>query len=528
MDVTVRFPVRLAAWVGLIGLAVAAPLAPGVAGAAPARILVVASGQDASNIDPHTGYDYAIRAIQRNLYDALLKYQGNPPVPVPWLAERYTASPDGTEFTFSLRKDAKFRDGSPVTAQAVQFSFNRMLKHRKGVSWMYTAVMNEQSVQVVNETTVRIKLTKPFAPFLSVVPWLWIANPKVVKEREVGGDDGQAWLKDHEAGSGPFKIKRWEPGNLYELEADRNYWRGWQEGGNLTSGIWKVIREAASQRLALQKGEVHIALELQPEDMDLLKTAPGVVLIEEPEFRTFSVKMNTRRGYTKDINVRKAISYAFDYEAMIAAQAGHARLMVGPLPHGMEGHDPTLSVPRTDLARAKEYLARSPWPNGGFRLEYTWVTGIDFERKLGLILLNSLKKLNIDLDIKPLVWPDMVARAKTPETCPDFFPVYQTANYGDPDNIAFAAYHSSQNGSWSNPTYGNPKTDELIVAGRSILDKERRRRIYLDFQRQVIEDAPDLFGVLENRKLGLRADVQGHKFIPLSSNAIDFYPLGLK
>lgn len=493
------------------------------------KVLVLASGQDVSNLDPHTGYDYAIRAIQRNVYDALLKYEGNPPQVVPWLAEKYEASPDAKTFTFYLRKDAKFHDGSPVTAEAVKFSFDRMLRNKKGIAWMYTGVMDQNSVAVVDPTTVKITLTKPYAPFLSVVPWLWIANPKLVKDNEKSGDDGQAWLKDHEAGSGPFKIKRWEPGTLYELERDPAYWNKDKGAGTLSGAIWKVVRESASARQQIQKGEVNIATDLGPEDMDLLKGQPKVKLIEEPEFRTFSIKMNMENGPTKDINVRRAISYAFDYKAMLEAEGGHAKLMRGPLPPGLPFVDEKLKVPEQGMVKAKEFLAKSQYPNGGFELEYTFVQGLEVERKFGLILLDNLKQLNIKLNVKQLVWPDMVARAAKPDTSPSLFPVYLTANFADPDNFLSSSYSSAQAGTWSNPGfYKSAKLDELIEKGKTTVDKDQRAKIYQQAQELIVEDAPELFGVLENRKLALSDNVEGYKFTPLASNSIDFFPLSLK
>jgi peptide/nickel transport system substrate-binding protein len=455
-----------------------------------------------------------------------VRYEGNPPKIVPNLAESWTISPDGMEYTFKLAKDAKFHDGSPVNAEAVKYSFNRSLKLKKGGNWMFSSAMDENSTTVVDDGTVKIKLTKPFAPFMAVLPWMFIVNPKVV-EANKGADEGQTWLKDHEAGSGPFVIKRWEPGNLYELERYKDYWK--KGGGNLTSAIWKITRETSSQRLAVQKGDAHIAVDLTGDDMDFLKGSAGVVLVEEPEYRTFSIKMNTQNGPFTDANLRKAVSYAFDYEAMLAAEGqGHAVLMQGPLPPGIFGADPTLEVPRMDLNKAKEWLAKSKYPNGGIKLTYVYVSGLEIERKFGLILLDSLKKLNIDLDVKQLVWTDMVALTKDPKTTPDFFPVFQTANYADPDNIAFPTYHGSQNGNWTNPTYNNAKTNELIDKGRTTLADAERAKVYGDFQRLVVDDAPDIFGVLEKRKLAMRDNVTGWSFVPVASNAIEFFPISLK
>ena len=491
---------------------------------APRKILVVASNQDVPNFDPHVATGYSASALLRNLYDPLVRVEGNPPQVKPHLAESFSVSPDGMEYIFKLDGKAKFNDGSPVTADAVKYSFDRLVRLKKGNAWMIAGIVDENSVSVVDAKTVKIKLAKPFVAFPHVLPWLWIINPKLVEDNK-GSDDGQTWLKSNIAGSGAFMLKRAEPGNLYELEKVASPWKS--GGGNLTGAIWRIIRETSNQRLAVQRGEAHMALDLTSEDMDALKDKPGVVSIIEPEFRTFSIKLNTEHGPLADINLRKAISYAFNYQAMLDS-AGYAQLMVGPLPNGIFGHDPKLVVPTTDLDKAKEFLSKSKVPNGGSKLTMVHVSGLEQQRRIALVLLDSLKKLNIELDIKPMVWPDMVASTASPDKMADFFPVYQTANYGDPDNIAFAAYHSSRNGNWQNPVYKNPKVDALILAGRAETDQAKRQTIYLDMQKQIVEDAPDIFGVLEKRKLALRSDVQGFIFTPVASNAVEFFPLSLK
>lgn len=505
-----------------LGFGAVAPF--GDANAQARKILILASNQDTPNFDPHVATGYSASMFLRNTYDSLVRVEGNPPKVVPHLAESWSASPDGMEYTFKLNPKARFHDGSPVTAEAVQYSFNRLLRLAKGNAWMIAGIIDDKSVQVMDPTTVRMKLVKPFVAFPHVLPWLWIVNPKQV-EANKGEDDGQNYLRANLAGSGAFRIKRVEPGNLYEFERVADGWK--TGGGNLAGAIWKITRETATQRLTLARGEVHVALDLTSEDMDALKDRPGVVSVIEPEFRTFSIKMNTRHGPLADVNLRKAVSYAFNYQAMLDA-AGYAQLMVGPLPNGIFGHDPAMPVPRTDLDKAKEFLAKSKHPNGGVKLTMVHVSGLDQQRRWGLVLLDSLKKIGIELDIKPMVWPDMVASTKSPETTADFFPVYQTANYGDPDNIAFAAYHSSRNGNWQNPVYSNPKVDDLIMRGRAEPDEAKRAAIYREFQTTVVDDAPDIFGVLEKRKLALRSDVSGLVFTPVASNAIEFFPLSLK
>lgn len=512
-------------WLGAAGASLASLVLPQAAFAQQGgrRILVIASNQDIPNLDPHVATGYSASWLLRNVYDSLVRVEGNPPKPVPALAKSWTVAPDGMSVTFQLDPTAKFHSGKPVTAEDVVYSFQRAIRLNKGNAWMISGVIGPNSGRVVDATTVRFQLEKPFAALMQVLPWIWVVSKSEV-EANLGTDDGQAWLMRNTAASGAFRVRRAEAGNLYELERVTPGWR--QGGGNVTGVIWRITRETAAQRLLVQRGEAHIAVDLTSEDMDALKNAAGVVSIIEPEYRTFSIKMNTLHGPMADIELRKAVSYAVNYQALRDA-AGYADLMIGPLPGGILGHDPNLEVYRTDLAKAKAQLAKSKVPNGGVTLTMVHVSGLEQQRRFALILLDSLKALNITLNIKPMIWPDMVASCRTPQTFPDFFPVYQTANYGDPDNIAFAAYHSSRNGNWQNAVYKNPEVDALIERGRTETDEAKRVAIYKDMQRKVVADAPDIFGVLEKRKLALRDSVKGFRFTPVASNAVECFGLSI-
>ena len=505
------------------GMAVAAFSVGRPAGAQARRILVIGSNGEITSFDPHTWISYQASFLLRNLYDGLVKVEGNPPQPAPNLASSWTVSADGRGYTFKLDPAATFQDGTPVTAEDVSYSFNRLIRLNRGSSWMVMGLIDDKSVVAQDPRTVQITLKTPFAAFLQVLPWLAVVNAKLV-EAHKASDDGQAWLLANPASSGSFKLRRAETGNLWEFERRTDDWH--KGGGNLSGAIWKFVRETTSQRLALQRGEIHIACDLTSEDMDALRNKSGIVEIIEPEYRTFSIKMNTENGPLTDVNLRLAVSYAYNYQGMLDA-AGYGKLMTGPLPDGIFGQNPKLDVYRTDPAKAMEYLARTKLAEGRVKLTAAYVAGLESERRYLLVLLDSLRTLNIDLDIKAMGWTDMVASARSPQTVADFFCVYQTANYGDPDNIAFATYHSSRNGGWQNPVYHNSEVDKLIESGRSETDPAKRAAIYQKFQELVVADAPDIFGVLESRKLAMRSDVKNYHFIPVAANAIDLFPLSL-
>src|SRR5690606_11202653 len=140
---------------------------------------------------------------------------------------------------------------------------------------------------------------------------------------------------------------------------------------------------------------------------------------------------------------------------------GHAVLLEGPLPNLGEFNNPNLNIYRHDMDKAREALAASPeYADGGFELEYVYVTGLQIEEQIGLILLDKLSELNISVKLQPLVWPDMVARAQNADTAPDMMAVYGGTTYGDPDNFLWQSYHSSQAGFWSAAShYKNPELD---------------------------------------------------------------------
>ncbi|MBN8245756.1 ABC transporter substrate-binding protein [Nitratireductor aquimarinus] len=506
---------------GSAGTVLAAAM-PWSANAQRKNIMVLASNVDIPNFDPHVATGYAPQWLFRNTYDALVRVVGTPPETKPGLAKSWTRSDDGKTYVFELDERAVFHDGTPVTAKDVEYSFARLLRVKQGPAWMVSGILDETSVKATGERTVTFTLLKPFAPLLSVLPWMFVVNSAVV-EANLGSDDGQSYLLANIAGSGAFTIGRARPGDLYELIRAKD---DWHQGGNIDGVIWKIVRETATTRLMLQRGDIQFALELYAEDMEALKDMPKVVRIMEPDYRSFSIKMNTARGPLADKNLRKAISYAYNYQAMLEA-AGQAELMQGPLPTGMFGHAEDLEVYRHNMEKAKEYLAKSEHKDGGFTLSISHAAGYENQRRWCLILLEALKALNIELDIRPLVWPDIVAMAKSPDTMTDFYSIFQSANYADPDNTVFAGYHSSRNGQWQNPVYNNPDADRLIDAARAEVDTEKRAALYKELQEVLVDDAPDIFGVMELRKFAMRDNVQNYEFCPVAANTFEVWPLSL-
>ena len=489
--------------------------------------IVYAARQPVENLDPSIHYDWSTRNLQQSVYDALLKYVGDPPALEPWLAEKWEGSPDATVWTFHLVKNARFHNGDPVTAEAVKFSFERTLTLKQGPAWMLLDVLDPSGIEIVDDYTVRFHLNEPYAPFPSVVPWWYIMNPNEVMAHEVDGDYGQGWLQDHEAGSGPFTIKEWKHGEYYWLEAWDEYWKGWPNPDHIGGFIFKLVREAATQRMMIESGEADIVEGVTPRDFDELAKIPGIYVPEYPGMTTFGIKMNTQKGMTANPMIRKAICYAFDYDALIDIYEGHAVLEDSPFPMATKGHvDLSQWIYRQDLAKAKEFMARAGYPDGGFELEYVYVAGLEEERLIGLALQSSLAELGIKVNLVPLIWPQMVERGSKPETSPDMMAVFTTPISNDPDAVAIQYHPMSAGRYYYSHWYSNPRVTYLVEQARSISDWDARAKIYDEIQRIVLYDAPEVFGMLYNRRWALRDYVQGFRFCPVRmTSEIDMYTL---
>ena len=481
-------------------------------------VAIFASAVDIPNIDPAVGHDGAIATTQKNVYDTLYRHLGESSELVPWLATDSTVSDDGLVWTFTLDERATFQDGSPLTASAVVYSLQRLLAINKGVAWMFSSITTSEGVVAIDDHTVEFTLTQPFGPFLHALAWLFIVNPAVV-DANAGDDQGQTWLTSNSAGSGPFKIKRWEPGTLYEFESDPNYWKGW-ETPRIAGYVHQVARESSTKRLALLQGQIHAADVLSVEDLTLLDGQEGIIVPALPGISTYVVMLNTKVGPTADVNVRRALSYAFDYDAIIEVMNGRAQRLIGPLASNLPGAKTDLVAYETNLDKAREELAKSEQWKDGFDLEFVYVTGYEEERKTGLILLDQLSNLNINLTITPMEWANAVALFADPETSPAMFPIYTGTDYPDPDNFLWQSFHSSSAGTWMGAShYENPEIDALLEQGRATVDWDERVAIYDQVQTTVVEEAVQLYLFNQVGGLTRRTTLAGYEYCPVMGSS---------
>lgn len=481
---------------------------------------------DPTNLDPHVSVDGSVILLDNNLYDGLVQLKPGEPAPgaplevEPAIAESWEASADGLVYTFKLRPDLRFADGTPLDAAAVKFSFDRMMAIEQTAS---TNIAQLQTTEAVDPTTVRMTLSEPFAYFL---PSLGIyagaiVNPKVM-EFEQDGDMGQDYLANNAMGSGPYVLSEWRRGEQLVLDANPNWWGA---APSLKRVIFKIVPDEATLRLQLENGDLDFISALAIPQMLTFEGKPGVRLIEAPSMLLILAYLNNEKPPLDNPQVRQAMNYAINYDEMIAELInGKGRRLHGPLPFGMEGYDESLSVYAYDPERAKELLAEAGFADG-FELTLTYASeGAPGADDVALASQAYLGAVGITVNIEKVAEPTRRERIDQGNfvwsvggwTPPLPIPPWTMSKWYDTANRGIAA-----NRAW----YTNPRVDELIRSAPTIVDAEDRIAAYREAQQIVVEEAPYILFYQANQLLAMRDNIEGFEVKPGGSQYLDFEKL---
>jgi peptide/nickel transport system substrate-binding protein len=373
-------------------------------------------------------------------------------------------------------------------------------------------------------------LNSPDASFmakLAAISGNLIVSPKAVRDHASGGDLAQGWLKEHTAGTGPYMLESYDKGaQQVILTQFGGYWGGWS-GQHVKRIIFKIVPEASTQRLMVERGEGDIATIVAPDLIDALAKEPGITINESPTMRIFYIAMNCQRDPLKDVKVRQALSYAFDYEgAKQAIFNGKLAPLNGPLPDNDPAHLSPADKPyRFDMQKAKQLLGESSHPNGGFSLSLFLFQGDPTFRKAAEILQAHLKDLNISVNIQELASSVLLEKAGKPDTAPDLLPVRNYPDYADPSAMISATFGKDAWGTagWNFSFYANDRVEQLLKQANQITDQPRRLQLFREGERIIVQEAAVIFiGTLINR-VAMRSNVRDFLYNPLLGNTFDLY-----
>ncbi|MDW8021532.1 MAG: ABC transporter substrate-binding protein [Nitrososphaerota archaeon] len=456
-------------------------------------VVVYASLSEMVTADPSTEFSNSILWLCL-VYEPLLWYDPLQDKLIPALAESWEASEDGMIWTFHLRKGVVFHDGTPFTAEAVKSSIERTINLGQGAAFIWDPI---DRIEVVDDYTVSFILKYP-APMERIVASsyaAWIFSPKTPNTPE--------WFNEgNDAGSGPYKLVKWDPENEVILEKFEDWW-GWK----LTSYemaspnapdvfVVKIVKDAVTQERLVISGDVSIAQYVPIEDVEKLKENPNLKVVIKPSFQNLLLFINTKKSPLDNVLVRKAIAHAIPYEDIVkVARSGLAHVASGPIPTGMWGHSDDFRY-EYNLDEARRLLSEAGYPNGLERtLTLTYTAGDIYEKRTAELIATSLKKIGINIDIRPMSWEEQWALAQSgwenPEGAQDLFIMYWWPTYITPFDFLYNMYHSESK-AFNLAYYENPEFEKLIEEAVYYegIDEEKALSLYYEAQRIAHEDVP--------------------------------------
>lgn len=439
-------------------------------------LLVTESGPN--NLDIHgVGTNRPGYEVAWNCYDRLMGYGSKPAEGGGTMYDRDKLTPElATEWvesdmsvTFKLRKDATFHDGTPVTAHDVKWSFDRAVTVGGFPTFQMKAGSLEKPEQfvVVDDYTFRVdflrkdRLTMP--DLAVIVPC--VMNSALVKSKATAADPwGLDYTKSNTAGSGPYKVVKWQPGQ--EVAYERN--DKWVCGPlpAIKRIIWRMVPSAGNRRALIERGDADISFDLPNKDFVELKTGGKVKVVSDPIGNGIQyIGMNVNKAPFNDVRVRQAVAYAIPYQQIIdAVMFGLAKPMFGgpggangtawPQPHGYN----------TDLAKAKALLTEAGYADG-FETTLSFDLGLAaVNEPLAVLVQESLGKIGIKTTLNKVPganWRNELLKKELPLIA-NFFSGW--LDY--PEYFFFWCYHG-QNAVFNTMSYQSPAMDALIDAARA-------------------------------------------------------------
>ena len=465
--------------------------------------LVVASGTDALTMDTHFGLDAPTFTILDHMVESLLELTPKGEI-VPRLAEKWEVSPDATEFTLQLRKGIKFHDGQPFNAEAVKVNFDRLLDTKVAIRYRFL-VAPISSVTVADEYTVKIKTKSPFAALVSNLTHqaTGIQSPVALKA---------SWDKacTKPVGTGPFMFKEWVPGDKFVMARNDKYWG---KKAMLEEVTWRVIPDDASRVVALETGEVHVAVRIPPFDIPRLKADKKLAVLSAASVRTIYLGFNLLKEPFQDKRVRQAINYAVNKEAIVKhVLGGVGRVSDAAISPGIFGYAP-IKTYEYNVEKAKALLAEAGFPKGFETTLHPAVGRYYMDASVCTAVAADLLKVGIKAEIKMMEWgsylPSILLEKE--QVTHKIYMLGWGCVTGDADYGLYTLFHS---GEWPKKGmnasfYKNEKLDQLLDGARSTANPEERKKLYGEALTLINEEAPWLFLHSEVQMVGTRANVKG-------------------
>lgn len=461
---------------------------------------------DPPNMDPHRSTAAVDRQVYQNLYDKLVDTDANLTI-VPMLATSWTSSPDGKTVTFKLRQGVKFQDGTPFNADAVKYNFERM-KDPKFPSARRSEILPVQSVTVVDASTVRLNLEKPYSPLLYVLTdraGMMVSPAAAQKE----GLD----FALHPVGTGPFSFVEKIPQDHVTLQRNPNYWAKGEP--YLDRIVYRPFVDDNARVANLKSGDVDIinrvpAPQIKSLAAEAAKPDARFKLLVHGAFEWDGIYLNVTKPPFDNKALRQAFNATIDRNAIAnVVLQGAVFPAYSFFPNGTPAYDPNWKIPPRSIPLAKEKLQAAGHP-GGFEFTVLSTPG-PVNQSILQAIQSMAAEAGIQMKIQLLEFGQLL-------TTTDHLQ-HQAALLGwsgrpDPDFDIYPFMTPSGIGSFNDAGYTNPKVTELLDAARLLNDMNQRRRAYGEVTKILADDMPYVWLYFPKEYKLVSTKVHGYVHVP--------------
>ena len=422
----------------------------------------------------------------------------------PGLAESWQVSSDVKTYTFKLRKDVKFHDGTPFNAQAVKFTFDRIAdpatKSQLGISLLGPY----EGTDVVDDATVRVRFKTPYAPFLdsASVPYLSPLSPDAV--RKAGKDFGSTTL----VGTGPFKFESYKADAEVVIVRNDDY--KWGPAHLKSKGapyldkiVWRIIPESTTRIATAESGELTFVEDVPTQDYQRVKGLRDLTVLDPVQAGSgHSMMMNVENPPLDDVRVRRAIEWAVDKNTMNqTVWNGVFKPACSAVTPNVLGYDPKMCDKyKLDLQKAGALLDEAGWRMNsatGFRergglplkLGLYFRSDSDNARNMATFLQSNLKPAGIQIDVQGLARAGYFDAVRAGKHHMQFW----WESHGDPDVLRILLHSKNANGGTNRNRYKDAEMDRLIDEAAAQTDNEKRKTLYSQIQNKVLDEAVMVF-----------------------------------
>lgn len=454
---------------------------------------VVAQASEPRSLDPHVATSLNDFRIIENVFEGLVRFKPGSLDIEPSLAKSWTISPDGLTYTFQLRDGVRFHDGSAFDANAVKFSFDRMLNpghpsHDTGpfpLSFFFSKI---ESITVEDPTCVVFRLKEPFAPFLANLAY---PTGSIVSPTALAGD-GRHGFGRRPSGTGPFCVVDWEANNFVRLKPNEDWWKGPPPALDV---YFRPITDENARIASLLAGESDVVLEVPADLIAHFRNKKGYQVLEQSGPHVWFLIFNTREGVFRDKRVRQAVNLSINRDAIVRdLLQGTATAASGPLPAAFGPEfEPAGGVSDYNPDKARRLLRDAGAVGAKVKLLATeGGSGMLDPKTMAMAIQADLALVGLQVEIETYEWNTFLKMVNSGlEGKADMAQMAWMTN--DPDTLPYLTLRSEswpERGGFNSGYYSNPGVDELIERARREVDKDERTRLYLEMQRLVRGDAP--------------------------------------